>query len=137
MTNTISMPVETLMRWEGELDHIAGAHHISDEIVALFNSQATAVEGEMEVMGWNHALPDGPSEPLCSRSKAQAVIEQYKQDAAIGAVVWKFIDRMGDHCEVDKAETILDQFVAAVTPHILAAIDGEWRSAAMKGEGDE
>ena len=45
-----------------------------------------------------------------------------KKDAAIGAVVWKFIDRMSDVCEVDSADRILSEFVAAVTPAIDAAL---------------
>ena len=44
-------------------------------------------------------------------------------DAAIGAVVWKYIDRMNDVCdEGDTAEVILAEFVAAVNPLIRAAI---------------
>lgn len=40
--DTMNVPVETLLRWEGELDQIACAGHISDEIVAMFNAQAAA-----------------------------------------------------------------------------------------------
>jgi len=43
------------------------------------------------------------------------------QDAAIGAVVWKFIDRMNDVAECDPADRILAEFVAAVMPIINAA----------------
>ena len=42
--------------------------------------------------------------------------------AAIGSVVWKFIDRMTDVAECDPAEKILDEFVTMVMPHINAAL---------------
>jgi hypothetical protein len=45
-----------------------------------------------------------------------------EHDAAIGSVVWNFIDRMSDHCERDPADRILDSFVQAVWPHISASI---------------
>lgn len=37
-------------------------------------------------------------------------------DAKIGKVVWKYIDRMNDHCSVDSAEKILEQFTFEVGP---------------------
>ncbi len=42
-----------------------------------------------------------------------AQVEELRKDAAAGAVVWKFIDRMGDPAECDPAEDILAEFVAA------------------------
>lgn len=44
-------------------------------------------------------------------------------DAAIGGVVWKYIDRMNDHCDRDTPERIVDAFTEAVNPHIWAAIE--------------
>lgn len=44
-------------------------------------------------------------------------------DAAIGGVVWKYIDRMNDHCDRDTPERIVDAFTEAVNPHIMAAIE--------------
>jgi hypothetical protein len=64
-------------------------------------------------------------------------MESAERDAAIGAVVWKFIDRMGDHCEVDTAEKILDEFVAAVMPLIQEAIGYKHSHAVMGSKGDE
>lgn len=44
-------------------------------------------------------------------------------DHAIAEVVWRFIDRMSDVCPPeDSAEVILADFVAAMKPHINAAI---------------
>lgn len=39
--------------------------------------------------------------------------EVLRKDAVAGALVWKFIDRMGDPAECDPAEKILAEFVAA------------------------
>lgn len=44
-------------------------------------------------------------------------------DAAIGGVVWKYIDRMNDHCDRDPAERILEAFTESVNPHVWAAIE--------------
>lgn len=51
-----------------------------------------------------------------------AEIEELRKDAAIGRVVWKFIDRMDDVDDCDPANKILAEFVAAVMPHIDAAM---------------
>lgn len=53
-----------------------------------------------------------------------SVVGKRARNAAIGAVVWQFIDRMTDVCEQDPAERILEQFVAAVRPAIDAALEG-------------
>lgn len=45
--------------------------------------------------------------------KLQSEVESLRKDAAAGAVVWKFIDRMADPAECDPAEDILAEFVAA------------------------
>ena len=42
------------------------------------------------------------------------------RDAKIGAEVWKYIDRMSDHCPEDSAERIVDEFLKAVRPIMLA-----------------
>lgn len=44
-------------------------------------------------------------------------------DAAIGGVVWKFIDRMNDYCDRDPPERIIDDFTESVDPHVGAAIE--------------
>jgi len=46
-------------------------------------------------------------------NQLRAEVERLRLDAAAGAVVWKFIDRMGDPAECDPAEDILAEFVAA------------------------
>lgn len=46
-----------------------------------------------------------------------------QNDAKIGSVVWKYIDRMNDHCSVDTAETILEQFTTEVGPMIRDSIE--------------
>lgn len=56
-----------------------------------------------------------------------SVVGKRARNAAIGAVVWQFIDRMTDVCEQDPAERILEQFVAAVRPAIDAALEGGGR----------
>lgn len=43
-------------------------------------------------------------------------------DAAIGGVVWKYIDRMLDHCDRDTPESIIEAFTKAVAPHIQASL---------------
>ncbi|EQA6245242.1 ead/Ea22-like family protein [Pseudomonas aeruginosa] len=53
-----------------------------------------------------------------------SVVGRRARNAAIGSVVWQFIDRMTDVCEQDPADRILEQFVAAVRPAIDAAIEG-------------
>ena len=53
---------------------------------------------------------------------ARAEIAALRLDAAVAAVVWKFIDRMNDVCEQDTADRIVSEFVAAVMPAIDAAI---------------
>jgi hypothetical protein len=50
-----------------------------------------------------------------------------RQDAAIGRVVWRFIDRMNDICEQDTADEILSEFVVAVQPLIDAALAAQER----------
>ena len=60
---------------------------------------------------------------------AKSEAEALRENAAIGAIVWKFIDRMKDvapECG-DPAERILGDFVIAVTPAIDAVL------AARKG----
>lgn len=56
-----------------------------------------------------------------------SVVGKRARNAAIGGVVWQFIDRMTDVCEEDPAERILEQFVAAVRPAIDAALEGGGR----------
>lgn len=56
-----------------------------------------------------------------------SVVGKRARNAAIGGVVWQFIDRMTDVCEQDPAERILEQFVAAVRPAIDAALEGGGR----------
>ena len=152
MTNTISVPRDLLIdvrdstNEAGNLSyrqhHIDHHRRLTRKLDELLEAPAVEVEG-LEVIGFHCMDSAGietldwrggsyADEPLCSLPKAQAVIDkqaarikELEKDAAIGEVVWRFIDRMGDHCEVDKAETILDQFVAAVTPHIMAALKGE------------
>ena len=61
-------------------------------------------------------------------AKLAEQIERDARDAAIGAVVWRFIDRMTDVAPPeDSAERILSEFVDAVMPAIKAAMskDGE------------
>jgi len=150
MTDNISVPRDLLIdvrdstNEAGNLSyrqhHIDHHRRLTRKLDELLEAPAVEVEG-LEVVGYllakGRALSIWPAnkdtdEPLCRLSEATAVIDQQaarikelEKDAAIGEVVWRFIDRMGDHCEVDKAETILDQFVAAVTPHIMAALKGE------------
>lgn len=60
--------------------------------------------------------------------RLQAENAELRRDAAIGAVVWKFIDRMNDvapECG-DSAERILSEFVAAVMPEFNSAME-RWR----------
>lgn len=47
------------------------------------------------------------------RDQLRAEVEALRPDAAAGAVVWKFIDRMADPAECDPAGVILAGFVAA------------------------
>lgn len=42
----------------------------------------------------------------------EADVKKAERDRQLGTLVWSFIDRMTDHCDVDRAETILDQFAA-------------------------
>jgi len=49
------------------------------------------------------------------------------RNAAIGAVVWQFIDRMNDVCLEDPAGRILSDFLKAVRPAIDAALEGGGR----------
>ena len=49
----------------------------------------------------------------CQLGPLLAALEESERDAVVGRVVWKFVDRMGDHCEEDPAERILDEFYAA------------------------
>jgi hypothetical protein len=46
-----------------------------------------------------------------------------QNDAKIGSVVWRYIDRMNDPCSVDTAETILEQFTTEVGPLISGSIE--------------
>ena len=64
-------------------------------------------------------------------AELQARCERAEADAAVGGVVWRFIDRMNDVCDADPAEKVLAEFVAAIEPAICAAID-----ANRKGEGN-
>jgi len=48
--------------------------------------------------------------------RAKGMIAVPERDAEIVETVFKFIDRMNDHCETDPAEKILDEFVKAITP---------------------
>ena len=141
MTDNVSVPRDLLERIVGKCKlSVLGDDHA--KVWELLEAPAVDVEGlevicfhcmdsaGIETLDWRGG--SYADEPLCSLPKAQAVIDkqaarikELEKDAAIGEVVWRFIDRMGDHCEVDKAETILDQFVAAVTPHIMAALKGE------------
>ncbi len=69
-----------------------------------------------------HALADLHEAVKAADAKAndhQAILN----DAEIGRVVWRFIDRMQDYCEVDTAERILDQFIEAVSIPLEKALD--------------
>ena len=86
----------------------------------------------MEPFGYFKAEPFGWTD--CSEDDEGAVAlyehphQDIVRDAAIGKVVWKFIDRMDDVADCDPADKILAEFVAAVMPHI---------NEALKGENDE
>lgn len=70
-------------------------------------------ESEDELVEWGTLRLD--------LAAAKAEMFRLEKDSAIGAVVWRFLDRMNDYCSVDPAETILDEFVIAID----AAIAGE------------
>jgi hypothetical protein len=62
--------------------------------------------------------------------------EELEADARIGRVVFRFIDRMNDVCEdIDPAENILAEFVTAVEPEIMAAIDRAGGGDRENGDG--
>lgn len=57
-------------------------------------------------------------------------LREAEKDAEIGKVVWRFVDRMNDVSPPeDSAERILGEFVAAVTPLLLRAIDQQRKIA--------
>ena len=45
----------------------------------------------------------------------------------LGKIVWQFIDRMRDCCEVDTAENILEDFTKACEPILSDRIDEIWK----------
>lgn len=65
-----------------------------------------AVPGLGEFIDWAWELKQ-------ERDALRAEVEALRKDAAAGAVVWKFIDRMADPAECDPADVILAEFVAA------------------------
>ena len=68
---------------------------------------------------------EGAYAALDKIERLQAENAELKRDAAIGAVVWNFIDRMNDvapECG-DSAERILAEFVAAVMPEFNSAME--------------
>lgn len=62
---------------------------------------------------------------VCGKSdritELEAEVARLRVDAAIGAVVWKYIDRMNDVVPSDPAERILCEFCHAVQPVMDAA----------------
>jgi hypothetical protein len=54
-----------------------------------------------------------------------AELAEARMDAALGDLVWRFIDRMSDVCEMDTADMILRDFVASAQPIIDQAIAAE------------
>lgn len=68
--------------------------------------------------------------------RANAEMDRLRDDARIGRVVWRFIDRMEDVCEQDPADKILAEFVDAVDPAIDAAMQ-RWFDAGMEAKEAE
>ncbi len=79
----------------------------------------------MSATGW-HPIGDEAAAEIDrltrERDEAQAERDALAKDAAIGRVVWRFIDRMNDVCDIDPAERIVQEFVDAVYPAIEAAL---------------
>ena len=89
---------------------VAGIESLQAECAALINGD------EYQAMQRTLAEVNSRCESL------QAELAKALKDAAIGKVVWKFIDRMGDVCEEDTADTILREFYDAALPAIEAAL---------------
>jgi hypothetical protein len=81
-----------------------------------------AVCGVIAHEGGGTCLPEYETDSVLAVRKLRAERDALRQDAAIGRVVWRFIDRMNDICEQDTADEILSEFVVAVQPLIDAAL---------------
>lgn len=100
--------VERLRSWQGNLCHSgtpkAECWEAADEIESL-RSRTEMLLGLLDVR---------ESELVAARSR----LAKAEDDAALGRIALRFVDRAGDYCGVDPAERICDEFHAAMATEV-------------------
>ena len=89
-----------------------------EKLMAAQERIAELEAAALEIRADCNAVVCGKSDRI---TELEAEVARLRVDAAIGAVVWKYIDRMNDVVPSDPAERILCEFCHAVQPVMDAA----------------
>jgi len=86
---------------------------------------------------YNMSIEDCRRVGEATAGMTKSIIASYKakvddistvRNAELGEIVWKFIDRMNDVCELDTADKIISDFLKQVNPIAYSVIDAIWMS---------